>query len=374
MSLRVVVDARELLGKPTGVGRYLRELLTRWAASPYAADAECLLVTPREPTDVVPLRAGSGASMTWHLVPGAGGTWWEQGALASEINRLGADVMFAPAYSMPLRVRTPAVLAMHDVSFAAHPGWFTLREGVRRRLLSRWSAQKASAIVTLTRFSAGEIVTRLGVRGGRIHVIPLAVDYAQPALAGPVPAARPTTTGVLFVGSIFERRHLPLLIEGVALARHDVPGLTLDVIGENRTRPFQDLEADARRLGLEGAVQLRGYVSDGELADAYRRNAIFAFLSEYEGFGLPPLEAMQAGLATVVLDTAVAREVYGDGALYVPPGNAPALARLLVRLATDTAFRETAIARGRTVAGSYRWDETAARTWAVLEAAARGPR
>lgn len=374
MSLRVIVDARELLGKPTGVGRYLRELLTRWAEAPYAAGAECLLVTPREPTDVVPLAAGPGAAMTWRLVPGGGGTWWEQGALASAANRAAADVMFAPAYSMPLRARVPAVVAMHDVSFAAHPGWFTLREGVRRRVLSRWSAQKASAIVTLTRFSAGEIVTRLGVRGGRIHVIPLAVDYAQPGLAGPMPAARPTSTGVLFVGSIFERRHLPLLLEGVAQARHDVPGLTLDVIGENRTRPFQDLEADARRLGLEGVAHFRGYVSDEDLADAYRRNAIFAFLSEYEGFGLPPLEAMQAGLATVVLDTAVAREVYGDGALFVPPANAASLARLLVRLATDATFREAAVARGRVVAGSYRWEDTAARTWAVLEATARGPR
>jgi glycosyltransferase involved in cell wall biosynthesis len=374
VSLRAVVDARELFGKPTGVGRYLRELLTRWAAAPYAAGAECVLVGHRDPGEAAPLPAGPGATMTWHHAPGSGGTGWEQGALATAVNRTHADVLFAPAYSMPLRTRIPAVLAMHDVSFAAHPGWFTLREGVRRRLLSRWSAHKATAILTLTRFSAGEIVTRLGVRGGRIHVIPLAVDYAHPLWPTSHPEALVDRTGVLFVGSIFERRHVPLLLEGVALAGAQVTDLTLDVIGENRTRPFVDLEARARSLGLGDVARFRGYVSDAELAEAYGRNAIFAFLSEYEGFGLPPLEAMQAGLATVVLDTPVAREVYGDGALYVPPGDAPALARLLARLATDPAFRRACVARGRVVAASYRWDDTAVRTWRVLETTARGPR
>lgn len=372
MSLRVVVDARELFGNPTGVGRYLRELLTRWGVAPYAAGAECLLVGHRAPAEAVPLPAGPGATFRWQHVPGAGGTRWEQGALAGAVNRARADVLFSPAYSMPLRARPPAVLAMHDVSFAAHPGWFTLREGLRRRLLSRWSAHKASAILTLTRFSAGEIVTRLGVRGGRIHVIPLAVDYAQPAWPPPVSIAKAVTTGVLYVGSIFERRHLPLLLDGVAQARAAVPGLTLDVIGENRTRPLIDLEAQARVLGLGDAARFRGYVSEAELAEAYRRNALFAFLSEYEGFGLPPLEAMQAGLATVVLDTPVAREVYGDGALYVPLGDAALLARWLARLATDAPFRDACVARGQIVAASYRWEDTARRTWDVLEATARG--
>ncbi|MFP5380196.1 MAG: glycosyltransferase, partial [Vicinamibacteria bacterium] len=244
MSLRVVVDARELSGHPTGVGRYLRELLVRWAQAPYAAGAECLLLGPQAPPDRDALCAagGPGARLHWQDVPGAGGTWWEQGALARAVSRSGAHVLFAPAYSMPLAIRVPTVLAMHDVSFAAHPEWFTLREGLRRRLLARASAQKAAAIVTLTRFSARDIVARLGVRSARLHVIPLAVDYLQTTLADPVAATasagesdmrRPT--GVLFVGSIFERRNIPMLVAGVARAAATVPGFTLTLIGDNRT-------------------------------------------------------------------------------------------------------------------------------------------
>lgn len=373
MNIRVLIDARELFGKPTGVGRYLRELLTRWAHAPEAAGAECVLVTPHDPSSGPALARGSGAALRWHHEPGSGGTQWEQTALARAVNRLDGHVLFSPAYSTPLRSRVPVVLAMHDVSFAAHPAWFGLREGVRRRLLARWSARKATAIVTLTRFSAEEIVTRLGVRNARIHVIPLAVDYAHHAL--PIGAATHSGTdgGVLFVGSIFERRHLPLLLDGVARARQDAPHLTLEVVGENRTRPRIDLEAQARRLGIDAVTRFRGYVQEHELTDAYRRSAIFAFLSEYEGFGLPPLEAMQAGLATVVLDTTVAREVFRDGVGYVPPGDRTALAHELVRLATDAPYRDDRIARGRAVAASYRWDETASRTWQVIASAARQP-
>lgn len=371
--LRVIVDARELFGKPTGVGRYLRELLVRWATTPYADGAECVLVAPADPNTVPRLPVGDGAVMRWHHAPGNGGTRWEQRTLAVAVNALGGDVLFSPAYSTPLRARLPVVLAMHDVSFAAHPAWFGLREGIRRRLLARWSAGKAAAIVTLTRFSAGEIVTRLGVRGARIHVIPLAVDYAGQAR---VPLAAPPAggaCGVLFVGSIFERRHLPLLLDAVAKARVAVPSLHLEVIGENRTRPRVDLEAQARALGIGEVTRFRGYVSEQALAEAYTQHHIFVFLSEYEGFGLPPLEAMQAGLATVVLDTPVAHEVYGDGARYVPPGDSSVLAHELVRLATDAGFRDACVARGRVVAGSYRWEETAARTWQVLETTAVRP-
>lgn len=370
MSLHLVVDARELFGKPTGVGRYLRELLTRWANAPYAAGADVLLIGHRDPAEAPPIPAGPGARVRWQVVPGAGGTRWEQGPLARAVNATFADVLFSPAYSTPLRARLPVVLAMHDVSFAANPSWFGFREGLRRRLLARWSAQKATAIVTLTRFSAGEIVTRLSVRGGRIHVIPLAADYAGARLAGPDEGGPRTPGGVLYVGSIFERRHLPLLLDAVARARATTPTLTLEVIGENRTTPRIDFEAQARVLGLGDAARFSGYVSEAALAEAYRRNAIFAFLSEYEGFGLPPLEAMQAGLATIVLDTTVAREVYGEGALYVRRGDAGALARLLERLARDETFWAGSVARGHRVAASYRWDDTAARTWQVLTSCA----
>jgi glycosyltransferase involved in cell wall biosynthesis len=365
--MRIGVDARELGRRPTGVGRYLRELLTRWQATPACAGAELVLFTPDARPDAWPSTSGQGARVAWQVVPGSGGTVWEQRDLARAARAAALDVFFAPAYTAPLFLSVPLVLAMHDVSFAAHPEWYGWRHGIRLRHLARWSARRARTVLTLTRFSAAEIEQHLAVPSDHIRVIPLAVDYAD---APPPPlTAAPMTPVVLFVGSIFERRHVPLLIEGVALARRDLPELRLEVVGENRTAPRQDLEALARSLDADGAVRVRDYLTDAALELAYADAGVFAFLSEYEGFGLTPLEAMRHRMPTVVLDTPVAREVYGDGARYVPAGNAAAVASALVALLTDDGQRARQIAAGDAVVGHYRWAAAAAATWAALVAA-----
>jgi len=300
-------------------------------------------------------------------VPGGGRTAWQQRDLARAARAARLDVLFSPAYTAPLLVSMPSVVAQHDVSFAAHPEWYAWRHGLRLRWLARASGRRAHTVLTLTQFSAAQIEHYLGVARSRIRVIPLAADYhdAAPPAATPAPAA----PVVLFVGSIFERRHLPLLIEGVALARRTMPELRLDVIGENRTEPRQDLEAIARACGAAEALHLRDYVSDAELEAAYAGAGVFAFLSEYEGFGLTPLEAMRHRIPTIVLDTPVAREVYGAGAFYARAGDAPAVATALVELLRDPDRRASQIAAGDATVGRYRWQDAAAATWDALMAA-----
>ena len=365
--MRIGVDARELGGRPTGVGRYLRELLLHWGASPACAGVDLVLFSPHASQETGPISGKTGARLHWERVEGSGGTLWEQRDLARAVRAARLDVLFSPAYTSPLRLSVPSVLAMHDVSFAAHPEWYGWRHGVRLRTLARWCGRRAHTVLTLTRFSASEIERHLGVPASRIRVIPLAVDYHD-ASAAAVTAAPPVPV-VLFVGSIFERRHLPLLVEGVIRARRDLPDLRLDVIGENRTAPRQDLVALAQSLGAANAVRLRDYVSDAELEQAYASAGVFAFLSAYEGFGLTPLEAMRHGLPTVVLDTAVAREVYGPGAWYVPAGDADAVAAALVTLLHDPVRRASQVAAGTDVAGRYRWHDAARATWEALVAA-----
>ena len=366
--MRIGVDARELGDRPTGVGRYLRELLMRWQADETCAGHELVLFTPRADQDTWTAPKGRGARFAWQLVPGPGGTLWQQRDLARAARAARLDVFFSPAYTAPLLVSMPSVVAQHDVSFAAHPEWFAWRHGLRLRWLARWSGRRAHTVLTLTQFSADQIEQYLGVARQRIRVIPLAVDYHD--AASHAAAAAPATPVVLFVGSIFERRHLPLLIEGVALARRTIPGLRLQVIGENRTEPPQDLETIARGFGAADALQLRDYVSDAELETAYAGAGVFAFLSEYEGFGLTPLEAMRHRIPTIVLDTPVAREVYGEGASYVPAGDAHAVAAALASLLRDPVRRAAQIAAGDATVGRYRWHDAALATWDALMAAA----
>lgn len=357
--MRVGIDARELAGRPTGVGRYLRGLVTEWTSSPTAARHEFLLYTPERldlPLDPERFRP--------RVIAGAGGTWWEQRALAQGAARDGLDVFFAPGYTAPLTLDARLVVAIHDVSFAAHPEWYRVREGMRRRLLSRLAARRAAAVITISQFSKREIVDHLGVPRERIHVIPPGVALPPSATAVDRP---PDDARVLFVGSIFNRRRVPDLIRAVArLARHG-RAVSLDIVGDNRSYPRQDLELVIAAEGAAAIVRWRQYVAEDELAQLYARARAFAFLSEYEGLGLTPLEALAAGVPPVLLDTAVARESCADAALYVAHGDLAGTAAALERVLFDDAVRRRLLAAAPAALAPYNAARSAERTLSLLE-------
>ncbi len=188
--MKIAIDARELRGKPTGVGRFLGELLAAWKTLP---DAQAHAFVPLAP---------DGSEST-------GVTLWEQLDLPRLARQAGGDVLFAPAYSGPVLPSMPMVVAIHDVSFAAHPEWFAWREGARRRTVVQLAARAAARIITISQFSKHEIVSHLGIEDSKVVVVypgvtPLAGEASQ--------KGSPRSCTVLFVGSIFNRRHVPELI------------------------------------------------------------------------------------------------------------------------------------------------------------------
>ncbi|HEX7085512.1 MAG TPA: glycosyltransferase family 1 protein [Vicinamibacterales bacterium] len=351
--MRIAVDARELGGRPTGVGRYLQQLLREWARTP--SGHSFTLFTP-DPA----LQLPTGLIGDVAVVPGAGGTGWEQRALARAVRRARPDVLFAPGYTAPLLVRCPVALVVHDVSFAAHPEWFRPREGFRRRLLCRLSARRARVVVTVSAFSKREIETHLHVPADRIRVIPHGVGLGPSAGSG---RREPL---VLFVGSVFNRRHVPALITAFGRLAASRPDLRLEIVGENRTWPPQDLRQAAVASGAASRIGLRDWVPDDTLADLYQRASAFVFLSEYEGFGLTPLEALAAGIPPVVLDTPVAREVYGPAAIYVSRAEPDAIAHALEQALDPGPARDQVFAAAPGVLARYRWEDAAAATLAAI--------
>ena len=392
--MRIGVDVRELLGRPTGVGRYLLHLLGEWAtlARKGAFPHQIVLYSPAEyPPEAAAVFAALAPEN--RIVRGSPGTWWEQVQLPRAAARDRLDVFFAPAYTAPLWMACPVVQTIHDLSFLAHPEWFSLRERLRRAWLTRASARRARMVLTDSRFSAGEIHGRLGIPDDRIRVIPLGLRIVTPGpgtiTPGVIdPEAKPLITPgvihsfgwptfrerrptVLYVGSIFNRRRVPDLIRAFAQVAAAVPESRLEIVGENRTHPPQDLVALCRSLNVTDRVVIRDYVRDDELVGLYRSARVFAFLSEYEGFGLTPLEALSCGIPVVVLDTPVARETCGPAACYVGLGDTQGVATHLRRLLTDERAHQEALAPVAAVLARYSWPAAAHATLEALEGAAR---
>ena len=358
--MRVAIDARELCGRPTGVGRYLAGLLTAWAKSDNARRHQWTLFAH------APLSAEPAWNASLEVVTGSGGTSWEQFALPGALRRDRPDVFFAPGYTAPLTVAAPLVLTIHDVSFFAHPEWFSFREGLRRRWLTAWSARRARAVITDTEFSATEIKHFIGVKQTR--VIPLGIEGRT--------TNRSTDRSpiVLYVGSIFERRRVDRLIGAFDDIARQVPDARLEIVGENRTRqPRLDLDAIRLKSAHADRITIRSYVDDATLSQLYRDASVFAFLSEYEGFGLTPLEALVEGVPPVLLDTAVARETCGRAARYVGfDATNQQIADVIVDLLTHASARDAVLGHAATVLSRYDWDRAAAQTLSVLEEAAGG--
>jgi glycosyltransferase involved in cell wall biosynthesis len=377
--MRVVVDATPLLGPRTGVGRYTDRLLAGLAD--LAGDAA---EAGTEPLDVV------GTAFTWRgldglptaLPPGVGmaarraparllARAWAHGERPPvEWFTGGADVMHGTNFLLPPRRRAAGVLTIHDLSYLRTPDTVSAASARYTDLVPR-GLRRAAVVLTPSRAVADEVVAAYRVDPELVVTTPLGVDAAW-FTATPPPRAWLAAHGLperylLFVGTPEPRKNLPLLLEALrvlhASGEAEIPPLVL--AGPPGWGPALDV------AGLPtGAVATVGYLPDDELRNLVAGAVALCFPSRYEGFGLPPLEALAAGTPVVAADIPAVREVVGAAggrtARLVPPSDADAFADALLGVLAGAVDPDA----GRTHARSFTWRRTVELTVAAYHRAA----
>lgn len=243
-------------------------------------------------------------------------------------------------HAVPLACPCPAVVTVHDVSFARQPALMPVRDRTVFRFAVRRAVRRAQRVITVSERTRQDLLAVYGLPPERVVVTPNGVD---PAFA----PGEGHDSYALFVGAI-QRRKDPL----AAAAGARGAGLRLVAVG-----PRKD-ERLARELETAGA-DVRGYVDKEALATLYRRAACLVLPTRYEGFGLPVLEAMASGTPVVAAPDPAVREVAGDAAVYADAGD---LAAAIERALAD---RARLVAVGLERARRFTWEETARRTLAV---------
>jgi glycosyltransferase involved in cell wall biosynthesis len=344
-ALHVGIDGRAFASPAAGIRRYAGGLTRALLALPDIR----VTVIGGERGDA-PDGAGQ-VDEAWHPPSNPG---WVLVGLPRSAARAGIDVLHSLAYTAPFAARMPVAVTVHDVSYARHPEWYPHERDPIRRAYYRISATRADAVITPSHFSASEIQAAYGIAADRIAVVPMAFDAAI-AAAGEVPLpAGLREPFALHVGDIHTRRSPAVVVRALeAVERRGGPRLPLVLAGVDRGE-VAVLSAEA-----QGRVVALGTVDEPLLATLYRRATLLAYPSRYEGFGLPLIEAMSAGLPVVASNVTSLPEVAGDAALLVDPEDADAWAGAVTRLLHDAALRDGLIARGRARAGEFTWARTA---------------
>ncbi|HMP76462.1 MAG TPA: glycosyltransferase family 1 protein [Kiritimatiellia bacterium] len=298
----------------------------------------------------------------------------EQTALPRLVKRLGADVLWSPGYTMPAVASCPQVVSILDMQYRTHPDDLSLVARWTTHALVSMAVRRAAHILAISEFSRDEIVRETGVAAERLQVTPLGVD---PRFGEDVGDARRVDARRRFLGAdspfflsvahSYPHKNLPLLVNAFRLAAGDMPHRLLLIGKPRRGEPALQ---QALAAAPAGRVHRINGVSRDDLIALYQAADAFVFPSLYEGFGLPLLEAMQAGTPVLATGEGSTREVGGDACRYADGRDPGAWAAALLDLARmKPATRRQLTQAGRTRAAQFLWERTASLTLAALRSA-----
>ena len=366
----------------TGSGQYLHGLLGHLAAA--LPDWTVTLLTPQI-ADSRWQMAGNLQPSTFNLQPAPLPRWargprlvklaWEQVTFPAWCRRLGADVAFVPYWGSPYRPPCPTLVTIHDLIPLLRDDYATRPTARAYNRLVTASARRATAVLTVSQAARADILAHLHLPPDRVHVTYESLGAPHAPVTDPVEQERVRRAYDLpprylfYLGGFDPRKNVPLLLRAYGRALEKRPDLPPLLIAGKLPEPgavwFTDPRPLIAGLGLGDHARLLGFVPDADKPALYTGTDLFVFPSAYEGFGLPPLEAMACGAPALVSASSSLPEVVGDTLAPVAVGDETALVDGILAALDHPPDRARLLAQ----AARFRWEDTAALTAKVVLAA-----
>jgi glycosyltransferase involved in cell wall biosynthesis len=371
--MRVAFDIRR--AGDFGIGTYIRNIINQLARTD--RETEYLLIGQQRHLQQLDPLPDNFMLLDYAYEPGSFHTHMH---LPFLLRKLDVDILHMPWFYAPAVVPMRLVLTVHDLTdVLAPPVGATPLVQAGRLYFARRALARADRIFAVSHSSKRELARVFGVPEKKIEVVYNALD--ERFLREPMPndadrvLERHAVTDpfVLYAGNIKPQKNLPRLIEAFAVAKADLrdhpqyAGLKLLLIGDS-AEEHSDLRRAVLRSRVQGEVRFLGFVPHPVLRVFYSRAAAFLFPSLYEGFGLPPLEAMAHGTPVLTSSASSLPEVFADAALLVNPENVFEIARGIRQILTESVTREGLIRRGHDLVRKYSWERSAEQVREVYRA------
>lgn len=364
--MRIAIDARSLEESTTGVGRYLSNILKRWRNH---SEHEFFLYFKKNiPQSEYLKSANFHMKVLKNPLGFSSNLFFQHVLLPANIKMNKADFFFSPFYLKPFYCSARSSVALHDISYEAHPEWFDLKSQFILRKMSKYSALTADLIFTISNFSKNEIMKYYGTGDGKIKVTYLACDEGlkkeEDAFMADEVRKKYAISGkyILYIGTIFTRRHVPEMIRAFRRISKEFNDYQLVVLGENHTHPFADVDgliAEVNEQSGRNAVLHINSVREEDLNSLYSGCEFAIYLSDYEGFGLPVVEAQKFDKAVITTYGSSLSEAGGDSVEYVENNTEKEIYDRIRRLIADEKHREELVLLGRENLKRFSWQKCA---------------
>ena len=365
--MRIAIDARKL--RDYGIGTYVRNLLRNLAR--IDRTTEYVLFT--QPADV---ELGTELGENFRTVVERAGAYSvkEQLTIPMDLRREGIDLFHAPHYVLPPLIPCKAVVTIHDCIHLRFPQYLPNSFAYAYARSSLWVAtHRASRVLTVSEASKRDILRYFRIPESKIDVIYNAIDerLGEPLSNEEIGRVREryqlNDPFVLYAGNIKPHKNLERLIEAFQMLRRSgLEHVKLLIIGDEISQ-YATLRRAVHRYKLHKHVRFFGFVPDKTLAALYRLASVFVFPSLYEGFGLPPLEAMASGTPVVTSNVSSLPEVVGDAALLIDPLDAADIAHAIRRVLMEPALAADLRQRGLARVTHFSWERSVARVREIYQ-------